>query len=449
MTTLVVHPCERPLLGSVPVPPDDAIGHSALLVAALSEGAARVGGIGRGRDVAATQACLRALGVAIDEVAPGELLVRGAGPDAWRAQEGPIDCGSSDATLLLLAAVLAGRPSPTTLVGGTEAGRETISRVVGALRARGASIDFGTASGADGARVPSLTVGGLGAGLRLGALEHESLEARPSLKGAVLLSGLFASGVTRFREPTVSPDHVERRLAARGAPIRTVGPMVELDPSRWDGRLSASPAHVPGDVSAAALLIAAAQLVPGSRVSARGVGVNPTRAGLLEILRDMGAGLAVEPQGERDAEPVAILHGWSSRLHGVVAGGETLTRAAVDLPLLCAVAARAAGVTRVRGALDLRDASRDAVTAMVPVLRAFGVECHGDPDGIDIVGSDAPAAPATVDAGGDPDVAMAAAVLGLVSAGPARIAGADGIAGRYPKFVATLRALGARIDVER
>jgi 3-phosphoshikimate 1-carboxyvinyltransferase len=295
---------------------------------------------------------------------------------------------------------------------------------------------------------PIVVVGPLPAGTHLGPLEIETGYADVELKNAVLLSGVFASGVTRFKEPTVSRDHFERLLAARAVPIRTVGPIVEIDPSRWDGRMAASDVDVPGDLSAAAFLIAAAQVVPGSRVTARDVGVNPTRAGLLEIARDMGAGLAVEPQGDRNGEPVAVLHAWAGAIRGARVGGETIARAASEVPVLCALGARAHGATRIMDVSDLRTPGADRIGAMERVLRAFGVACHARPDGIDIEGQEAPLATADVDAGGDPEIAMTAAILGLVAAGPARVRGAECIAPAYPKFVATLRGLGARIELE-
>src|SRR5262249_40759119 len=151
--------------------------------------------------------------------------------------------------------------------------------------------------------VAPLVVGPLPEGRELGPLEYESPVSSAQVKSALLLSGLYAYGPTRFREPTVSRDHTERMLGALGCPIRTVAAVVELGPSRWDRRMPAFDIAIPGDLSAAAFLLVAAQLVEGSRVTARSVGINPTRTGLLEIARDMGAGLAIEPQGERGGEP--------------------------------------------------------------------------------------------------------------------------------------------------
>jgi 3-phosphoshikimate 1-carboxyvinyltransferase len=264
----------------------------------------------------------------------------------------------------------------------------------------------------------------------------------------VLLSGLYAAGATRFREPTVSRDHTERMLSALGVPVRTVGPVVEIDPAGWDRRMPAFDVTIPGDISAAAFLLIAAQIVHGSRVTARGVGTNPTRTGILEIARDMGAGLAVEARGERSGEPVADLHAWSSSMRAIAIGGETVPRAIDEIPIACALAARARGTTRIRNAEELRHKESDRIATMAGVLRAFGVTCVELPDGLDVEGRDGPLEPADVDSKGDHRIAMASAVLALVGRAPSRVRDAACIATSYPKFVATLRALGAQVDVE-
>jgi 3-phosphoshikimate 1-carboxyvinyltransferase len=321
-------------------------------------------------------------------------------------------------------------------------------RVARPLRLRGAVIDGRKhATRADDIVAP-LVVGPLPEGRDLGPLEYESPVSSAQVKSAILLSGLQAEGVTRFREPTVSRDHTERMLGALGCPIRAVGPLVELDPSGWDRRMPAFAIVIPGDLSAAAFLLVAAQLVEGSRVTARGVGVNPTRTGLLEIARDMGAGLTVEPQGERSGEPVAELHASSAPMHAITIGGETVARAIDEIPIACALAARATGTTRIRDAAELRHKESDRIATMATVLRAFGVTCEERPDGLDVEGHEGPLEAADVDSRGDHRIAMTAAVLGLVGRAPSRIRDAGCIATSFPKFVATLRGLGARIDVE-
>ena len=194
-------------------------------------------------------------------------------------------------------------------------------------------------------------------------------------------------------------------------------------------------------------IIAAAQIVPASRVTARAVGVNPTRAGFLEVLRDMGAGLAMEPAGDRGGEPVADLHAWPEPLRACRLGGEVVTQAIDEVPIACALGARAAGVTTVSDAGELRVKESDRIAGTVRLLRAFGVACEERPDGLTVEGTEAPLQGAEVDSDGDHRIAMAAAVLALVARAPTTIRDVDCIATSFPKFVATLRALGGRVDV--
>jgi 3-phosphoshikimate 1-carboxyvinyltransferase len=448
MTDLVVHPATGPLAGSVPVPSDKSIGHRALLFGALCEGATRIRGFSYGEDNVSTANVLRAMGVVVEEPAPAELLVHGVGLGGFHAPTRDLHCGNSGTTMRLMCGVLSAARFRAVLVGDETLSRRPMMRVAGPLRLRGAVIDGRPHPTREREILAPLVVGPLPEGRDLGPLEFESPVSSAQVKSAILLSGLHAEGVTRFREPTVSRDHTERMLGALGCPIRTVGPLVEIDPAGWDRKMPALDIDIPGDVSAAAFMIVAAQIVAGSRVTVRGVGVNPTRTGLLEIARDMGAGLAIEPQGERGGEPVAEIHASYAPLQAIAVGGETVPRAIDEIPIACALAARAHGTTRIRDAEELRHKESDRIATMATVLRAFGVTCAETPDGIDVEGRQDPLEPADVDSRGDHRIAMTAAVLGLVAREPTRVRDAGCIATSYPKFVATLRGLGARIDVE-
>jgi 3-phosphoshikimate 1-carboxyvinyltransferase len=448
MTTIVIYPATQPLVGSVPVPSDKSIGHRALLLGALCQGETRIRGFSHGEDNVSTASCLRAMGVLIHEPSPTELVVEGVGLDGLQAPTGDLDCGNSGTTMRLLCGTLAGQRFRATLVGDETLSRRPMMRVAGPLRARGAVVEGRAHPTREGEVIAPLVVGPLPPGRELAALEYESPVASAQVKSALLLSGLYAAGITRFKEPTVSRDHTERMLGAMGVPIRTAGSVVELDPSGWDRQMPAFDITIPGDISAASFLLVAAQLVEGSRVTVRGVGVNPTRTGLLEIARDMGAGLSIEPQGVRGGEPVAEIHAWSAPLRPILVGGETVPRAIDEIPIACALAARAMGTTRIRDATELRHKESDRITTMAGVLRAFGVACEEKPDGLDVQGREGPLDAADVTSRGDHRIAMTAAVLALVARGPSRVRDAACIATSYPKFVATLRALGARVDVE-
>lgn len=303
--SLVVHPATAPLLGSVPVPSDKSIGHRAILFGALSTGRTHVRRLSFGEDNVATLAAFTAMGIESERPDADSLILRGRGLYGLRAPAGPLDCGNSGTTMRLLAGVLAAQRFATELVGDASLMRRPMLRVATPLRARGASIEGLPHPTRAGEILPPLRIGALAEKAMLSALEWDSPVASAQVKSAVLLSGLYAAGATHYREPTVSRDHTERMLLAFGVPIRTVGPLLELDPKDWNGQIEPFEIDVPGDPSAAAFLIAAGCLVPGSRVTVRGVCTNPTRTGFLEIARDMGAPLGVEHQGDLFSEPVA------------------------------------------------------------------------------------------------------------------------------------------------
>lgn len=448
MPDLVIHPARRPLVGSVPVPGDKSIAHRAILFAGLASGVSRVTGGSLGEDNLSTLAALQAMGVSVADE-DGTLIITGKGLDGLRAPSAPLDCGNSGTTMRLLAGVLAAQPFASELTGDASLTRRPMARVATPLRLRGARIEGQLDPRRPGDMTAPLRIGPLPSPHVLSSLEYELPVASAQVKSALLLSGLWADGPTYVREPLVSRDHTERMLSALGVPVRSVGAMVSLDPSAWSGVLPGFTIHVPGDLSAAAFLVVAAQLVPGSRVDVRRVGLNPTRAGLLEILRDMGGAIDAEARGDELGEPLADLRAAFAPLRGVRTGGEVVTRAIDEVPILCALAARATGRTEILDAAELRVKESDRIATMARVLGAFGVTVEERPDGLVIEGiPDRPLRAATVESRGDHRVAMTAAVLGLVADGPTRVVDAGCIGTSFPRFVGTLRALGAEISVE-
>jgi 3-phosphoshikimate 1-carboxyvinyltransferase len=448
MSVIVVHPLEGPLVGSVPVPSDKSIGHRALLFASLCEGVSTIRGFSYGEDNVSTANAVRAMGAVVEDVEPGVLRVTGTGLFGLKAPSAPLDCGNSGTTMRLLTGILAAQPFRATLVGDASLSRRPMMRVAGPLRQRGAVIDGKPHPTKDGEILPPLEIGPLPDGTYLGLLEYESPVSSAQVKSAILLSGLYAHGTTHFKEPTLSRDHTERMMHALGVPLRTAGPMIELDPAGWSGTMPAFEMEIPGDASAAAFLVVAAQIAKGSRVTVRGVGLNPTRTGLFEIARLMGAGLEIAPHGEQGGEPIGEVTAWHEPLHGGVIGGELVPRAIDEIPIACALAARSSGTTTFRNAEELRVKESDRIATMAHVLRAFGVTCEELPDGLVIEGREGPLEPAEIASRGDHRIAMTAAVLALSGRAPSRITDCDCIATSFPRFVGTLRALGARIDVE-
>jgi 3-phosphoshikimate 1-carboxyvinyltransferase len=446
VTDLRVHPQAQPLTGGVPVPSDKSIGHRALLIAALASGASTIRGAAFGDDNRATMDALSAMGVVFANERDA-IVVQGRGLHGLSAPRGPLDCGNSGTTMRLLAGVLAGQTFSARLSGDASLSRRPMRRVVEPLQRRGARIEGRAHPTEPGEILPPLDVSGLPDDRYLEALELETSVASAQVKSAALLSGLFAHGVTVVREPSISRDHTERMLASAGVPIQRVGSLVALDPAGWDGRIAPFDLRIAGDLSAAAFLLAAAQIVPGSRVTVRDVGQNPTRTGFLEIARDMGAGLGVEPRGDEGGEPIGQIHAWHPPLPAARVAGALLVRAIDVVPIVCARAARARGTTVIRDAQELRVKESDRLQTMARVLRAFGVVCEELSDGMRIEGRDGPLEAADVDSGGDHRVAMTATVLALASGGVSTVRDVDCVRTSFPRFVGTLRALGARIEV--
>jgi 3-phosphoshikimate 1-carboxyvinyltransferase len=401
-----------------------------------------------GEDNMSALGALRAMGVSATEGDKGEFVIEGVGLDGLRAPEGPIDCGNSGTTMRLLTGVLAAQRFATTLIGDASLSRRPMERVATPLRLRGARIEGRLDPKRPGDVTAPLHVGPLPAPHILSSIEYTLPVPSAQVKSALLLSGLYADGPTYVREPWISRDHTERMLSALGVPLRAMGSMVELDPVSWSGKLPPFSIQVPGDLSASAFLVTAAQIVPGSRVDVRGVGLNPTRAGYLDVLRDMGGKLNVLHRKEELGEPVGEIHAASASLCPGRVGGELTTRSIDEVPILCALMARASGTSAIRDAAELRGKESDRIAIMASVLSAFGVRCEPRPDGLVIEGSPGrPLEAADVESLGDHRVAMTAAVLGLVARGPTRVRDAGCIATSFPRFVGTLKALGAQIEV--
>jgi 3-phosphoshikimate 1-carboxyvinyltransferase len=470
--SFLVRPCRGPLRGIVPVPADPSIATVALLLAALAEGTSELSRSPAGEPALAMVGALRALGVGIDEAAPGRLRVSGVGLAGLQAPAGPIDCGDSPLAAALLAGVLSAQHFSSTITGGPEVLAAPMARVAAALRRRGGVIEGKFHQEIAGELTAPLDLGPVPEALPLLASEESLPSPDPLTKGALLLSGLYAHGNSYVREPMVSADHAERLLRALGAPLETVASMVELAAEGWDHQLPAFAVTVPGDLSAALPLLLAGLLVPGSEVGVRGVGSNPTRSGLLAYARARGAALLVEEHGDALGEPLAdVFVSGSPELRGpreaaltassaspgrAVGGGvlegELLLRAAADLPAACALMARGQGQGELSlGPLasGLQGRARLAQLAtMAEALRSFGVGVEGGAAGLRITGiPDRPLAAADIDCEGDAGVAMAATILALAADGPCRIRGVDGVRRRFPRFAGTLRALGADVAV--
>src|SRR5450432_2783803 len=383
---LVVRPQRSPLEGSVPVPSDRSITHRALILGALSNGPSELRGFAYGSDNLGTLRALGALGVRFEDDQKGTVRLRGVGLAGLKAPEAPLDCGHSPTTARLLTGVLSAQQFASRLVGSEQLSRRRMKAVVDPLRLRGARI-----SGAACALDPEdyslpLEIAGLARGQRLGGFEYAMTAPNDHAKGALLFSGLFASGPTVIFEPVVSRDHTERLMSELGMPIQTAGSMVSLHPPADPLSIRGFEVDLPGDITAAAFVLVAAELVPGSNVSTRRTGLNPTRAGILEVLRAFGGRMGITPKGDSLGEPWGEVNAVGSVLRGTKISGEMALRTLDELPVICALAARARGVTEVSDVAELREEETDRISALTELLRAFGVQASARPDGLMIEG---------------------------------------------------------------
>jgi 3-phosphoshikimate 1-carboxyvinyltransferase len=436
-----------PLRGTIRVPGDKAIGHRSLIFGALGRGVSRITGLSEGLDNAATRQAFRSMGVVI-ETTQDTTTVHGVGLRGLRMPTDVIDCGNSGTTMRLLAGLLSGQRFGTRMVGDESLTRRPMGRVIKPLRARGAHI-AGTAGDKPDELYPPISIAPLIEGEALKGIEYSMPIASAQVKSALLLSGLYASGPTAIEEPVLSRDHTERMMLALGVPLQTAGALVVLDPNlEWAGGWQPFEWHVPGDPSSAAFPLIAAAMVPGSQVSVQDVCVNPTRTGLFDWLRLLGANVSHRPSGHGAGdEPMAEITVAHATIRGSVAGGELIVRMIDEIPAVCALAAVSKGRTEIRDAAELRVKESDRIATMAQVLGAFGVPCEELPDGLIITGS-APLRGAHIESRGDHRIAMSATLLGLLAEGESVIDGAEAVETSFPGFVALMRSLGASITEE-
>jgi 3-phosphoshikimate 1-carboxyvinyltransferase len=437
------------LRGSLRAPPDKSISHRAALIAAMAEGES---GVERYLDAADARSTLRALvglGVAVDEAPAGpgaiDLRVRGVGLRGARSGDGSrrIDVGNAGTLLRLLPGWLAGQERGSwTLDGDESIRRRPVDRVAEPLRLMGARVECRDRS------LPPLTVE---AG-KLAGITYELPVASAQVKSCVLLAGLLADGTTTVVEPTTTRDHTERLMASAGAPIETEagGPVSRggrVPPRRISvhaaERIEPGELGVPGDISSAAFPLVAGLIVPGSEVLVEGVGLNPTRVGLLGIANRMGAAIEVEEGTWSGHEPRGSVLARHSTLQGTRVGAAEVPLAIDELPLVALLGCFADGETVVTGAEELRHKESDRIAAAVEGLRALGAEIEALSDGFAVRGA-GELQGGTLDARGDHRMAMLGAIAGPASRDGVEVRGIDAAAISYPEFEADIRRLLSR-----
>jgi 3-phosphoshikimate 1-carboxyvinyltransferase len=454
----LVRPAAR-LRGELTLPGDKSISHRALMLATLAEGESRSAGAGDGADVRSTAGICAALGAAVERV-PAEdegptptvdYRVVSPGVDGLREPAADLDCGNSGTSLRLFSGILAGLPFRTVLDGDDSLRRRPVARIIEPLRAMGATLHARSDDS-----LPPLTVIGRHP---LVAVDRWTPVPSAQVKSAILLAALRADGTTTVREAVATRDHTERMFRARGVAVRSEA----LAPSEADGRdgamavrveggqrVQAIDERVPGDVSAAAFWLVAGSIHPDADVTLRGVGMNPTRRAVVDLLRAMGAsieelsvsGPAGGSAGGEAGEPIADLRVRSSELRPIELGPADVAAAIDEIPILCLAAAAAGGTTTIRGAGELRHKESDRISGTADGLRSLGADISVSGDDLTIRGG-SPLRGAVVDSLDDHRLAMTFAVAGLTASGETTVLRPGSAAISYPGFFDDLGRVGS------
>lgn len=416
------------LEGHVAVPGDKSISHRAVLIGAICDGETRISGFGRSADTEATIAAVRALGVEVDEVDVDTLVVHGVGLRGLREPADPLDCGNAGTLMRLLPGILAGQEGRFELLGDESLTSRPMERVAEPLRRMGVNITT-----TDG-HAPVVVEGG-----PLQAIDYELPVASAQVKSAVLLAGLFAEGgETTVVEPLPTRDHTERLLELAGAWIERRPKSVSVQAAE---RLVLGEVEIPGDFSSAAPLLVAAAIIPGSQVTVHGVGLNPRRAGLLDVLERMGARVAVYNRRSIGGEPAGDVEVRASELVGTAVSPAEVPTLVDELPLFALAAGHARGESVVRGASELRVKETDRIEAVVEELRRLGAHIRATPDGFRVRGVPARLRGGVVDARGDHRLAMLGGVAGVSSRAGVEVRGAEAVETSFPGFFSVLEQL--------
>ncbi|MEM7612414.1 MAG: 3-phosphoshikimate 1-carboxyvinyltransferase [Pseudomonadota bacterium] len=427
VATLCSSPVGAPLSGAVRLPGDKSVSHRSLMFGAIADGTTRIQGLLEGEDCLATRDAMHAMGVNIERHEAGAYSVHGVGMHGLNAPSSPIDLGNSGTAMRLLCGLLAAQPFPSALVGDASLSTRPMRRITEPLGLMGARVTT-----VDGHAPLSVS-----ASEALHGLHYDMPIASAQLKSALLIAGLYASEPIRLAEPGPSRDHTERMLQAMGVDIEYGNGRVLMRPPE---RLLAIDIEVPADLSSAAFFLVAGTVVPGSALTLPGVGLNPTRDGVLSVLARMGATISPSAHRECGAEPVADLRVGASTLQARSFGPDVVPLAIDEFPVLFIAAALADGCTSFTGLEELRHKESDRIGVMTTAMRSLGVQLEEGEDWVRITGGAIHGG--RIDSHGDHRVAMAFAVAGTMAKAPIIIENADKIATSFPNFVDLANSCG-------
>ena len=420
------------LTGEIRVPGDKSMSHRSVMFGSLAQGQTRVSGFLEGEDALATVAAFRAMGIAIEGPENGQLVIEGKGLKGLSAPKTVLDMGNSGTSMRLLAGILAGQPFDTTLTGDQSLLKRPMERVITPLSHMGALID------AEEAGRPPLRINGRRS---LVGIHYDLPMASAQVKSSVLLAGLFASGKTSVTEPAPTRDHTERMLRGFGCPVSVTDGVISLE---GGSALHGTDIDIPADISSAAFFLVGASIAPGSDLLLRHVGMNPTRVGVINILRLMGASIEVVERREVGGEPVADLRVRYAPLKGITIPENQVPLAIDEFPALFIAAACAEGTTVLTGAEELRVKESDRIASMAEGLTTLGIANEPRADGIAIEGGTLTGG--TVRTFHDHRIAMSFAMAGLRANGPIEILECDHVSTSFPGFAPLAQSVGLRLE---
>ncbi|MCY4060926.1 MAG: 3-phosphoshikimate 1-carboxyvinyltransferase [Chloroflexi bacterium] len=418
------------LRGDVTVPGDKSISHRAVMLAAIAQGRSEIRNWLAAGDTEATLGAMRDLGIQVERHDANTLSIEGG---RMRPADGPLNLMNAGTGIRLLAGIMAGQDFPSVLDGSAQLRRRPMKRITDPLQMMGADIE--SSGGAPPLRIRPAALKGF---------TYEMPVASAQVKSAILLAGLYGDSPITVIQPGPARDHTERMLRSLGVDIHADGAdgnAITLTPN---DRLTPLDMTVPGDVSSAAFLLVAGLLIPDSDITVRGVNLNPTRTGILDVLKQMGADIATSNLDEQAGEPIGDIRARTSQLNGVNIGGETVVRMIDEFPILMLAALNADGETTVRDAKELRVKETDRIAVMAGELRALGAEIEERDDGFRIKGPQALNG-AIVDGHDDHRIAMSLTVAGLIAAEGTLVTDAACAGDSFPGFAETLMSLGARM----
>lgn len=422
------------LSGRIRVPGDKSISHRSIMLGSLAEGTTHVEGFLEGEDALATIQAFRDMGVVIEGPHHGRVTVHGVGLHGLKAPVGPLYMGNSGTSMRLLSGLLAAQPFDTTLTGDASLSKRPMNRVAKPLREMGAVIETGPEG-----RPPLMIKGGQ----RLTGMDYEMPMASAQVKSCLLLAGLYAAGRTSVTEPAPTRDHTERMLRGFGYPVTVDGSTASVESGH---KLTATHIEVPADISSAAFFLVAGSIAEDSELVLEHVGINPTRTGVIDILKLMGGDISLENQREVGGEIVADIRVRSAKLKGIDIPEDLVPLAIDEFPVLFVAASVAEGRTVLRGAEELRVKESDRIQVMADGLIALGVKAEPTPDGIIIEGGSIGGG--EVWAHGDHRIAMSFSVASLRATAPIRIHDCANVATSFPNFLALSAQVGIRVAEE-